>query len=307
MQRKESEGSYMKIGMIFEGGACRSAFSAGVMDAFLDENIQGDYLIGVSAGACYMASYASGQRGRNKELVVRYIPDRRYMGPKYLSKRRNHSYFNLDFIYDQIPNYYLPFDYRAFAAFPGEVIAVVTNMETGKPEYLPIPRKDRRSTLLRATCALPLMFPPIEYCGKLYMDGGITDPIPVAHTLEEAGCDKAVVVLTQDRRYIKAPEKALEIGKLRYRDYPAFVKALDERTMRYNGALARVRKYEEEGRAFVIAPRDSSGYHRLEQDPKVLEQWYDDGYQAAMDSMDALRAFLREDGKNETAAENMAD
>ena len=291
----------MKIGMIFEGGACRSAFSAGVMEAFLDQDTRGDYLIGVSAGACYMVSYASGQKGRNKELVLRYIPDRRYMGPKYLSKRRNRSYFNLDFIYDQIPNYYLPFDYRAFEAFPGEVIAVVTNMETGKPEYLPIPRKDRRSTLLRATCALPLLFPPIAYCGKWYMDGGITDPIPVTHALE-AGCDKVVVVLTQDRSYIKAPERALEIGKLRYRDYPAFVKALDERTMRYNGALARVRKYEAEGKVFVIAPKDSSGYHRLEQDPKVLEQWYNDGYQEAMERMDALRSFLKEEQDGTSAA-----
>ena len=133
------------------------------------------------------------------------------------------------------------------------------------------------------------------------MDGGITDPIPVTHALE-AGCDKVVVVLTQDRSYIKAPERALEIGKLRYRDYPAFVKALDERTMRYNGALARVRKYEAEGKVFVIAPKDSSGYHRLEQDPKVLEQWYNDGYQEAMDRMDALRSFLKEEQDGTSAA-----
>lgn len=297
----------MKLGMIFEGGACRSAFTAGVTEAFMDENLYGDYLVGVSAGACYMMSYASKQKGRNKELVVRYIPDRRYMGPKYLSKRRNRSYFNLEFIYDQIPNYYLHFDYKALEAFPGEVVAVVTNMETGKPEYLPVPRRDKRSILLRATCALPLLFPPIEYHGKLYMDGGITDPIPVTHTLEEAGCDKAIVVLTQDRRYIKAPEQALEIGKLRYRDYPAFVKALDERTMRYNGALARVKKYEEAGKAFVIAPKDSSKYHRLEQDPKVLEQWYNDGYQAAMERMADLRAFLKEDHTDGTAVKSVAD
>ena len=87
-------------------------------------------------------------------------------GAKYLAQRSNRSYFNLDFIYDQIPNVLLPFDYDAFAAFPGEVVAVVTNMETGKPEYLPLPRKDRRSTLLRATCALPFLFPPISYGGK---------------------------------------------------------------------------------------------------------------------------------------------
>ncbi len=286
----------MKLGMIFEGGACRSAFSAGAMDALMDEKIQGDYLIGVSAGACYMVSYASGQRGRNKELVVRYIPDRRYMGPKYLSDRRNRCFFNMKFIYEQIPNYYLPFDYDAFAAFPGEVVAVVTNLQTGKPEYFPVPRRDRRSTLLRATCALPLMFPPIEYKGQLYMDGGITDPIPITHAVQ-SGCDKNIVVLTQDRNYIKAPEKALEIGKLRYRHWPNFIKALDERTMRYNGALDRVRRYEAEGKAFVIAPKDSSKYHRIEKDPAVLESWYNDGYEAVMERMAELRAYLQENNE----------
>ena len=101
-----------------------------------------------------------------------------------------------------------------------------------------------------------------------------------------------LVVLTQDRRYIKAPERALEIGKLRYRGWSNFTRALDERTMRYNAALERVRRYEAEGKAFVIAPRDSSGYHRLEQDPAVLKQWYDDGYAAVGERLDALRSFL---------------
>ena len=296
----------MKVGMIFEGGACRSAFTAGVTEAFLEHHIQGDYLIGVSAGACYMVSYASAQRGRNRELVLRYIPDARYMGAKYLAQRSNRSYFNLDFIYDQIPNVLLPFDYDAFAAFPGEVVAVVTNMETGKPEYLPLPRKDRRSTLLRATCALPFLFPPISYGGKRYMDGGITDPIPVAHALE-AGCDKVVVILTQDRRYIKSPEPALEVGKWRYRHDRNFVRALDERTMRYNGALARVKRYEEEGRAFVIAPKDSRRYRRLERDPKVLEQWFLDGYHEALEHMEALRIFLEEEGGYGASAVSVGD
>ena len=239
-----------------------------------------------------MVSYASRQKGRNKELALRYIPDPRYMGAKYLAEPDNHCYFNMEFIYDQIPNYYAPFDYKAFQEYPGEVIAVVTNMETGKPEYLPVSRTDHRSTLLRATCALPLLFPPIEYCRQYYMDGGITDPIPVKHSVE-MGCDKNIVVLTQDRRYIKSPERALEIGKVRYRKYPAFVKALDERTMRYNGALERVRRYEANGKAFVIAPKDSSQYHRIEKDPKVLEQWYEDGYQTAMEQMGALKAYLK--------------
>ena len=295
----------MKIGMIFEGGACRSAFSAGVMDAFMDHDLYGDYLIGVSAGACYMMSYASRQRGRNKELVVRYIPDRRYMGPKYLSQRRNRSYFNLEFIYDQIPNYYLPMITRHCRRSRAKWWRW-SRICNRKAEYLPVPRKDKRSVLLRATCALPLMFPPIEYCGNLYMDGGIADPIPVTHTLEDAGCDKAIVILTQtaaiSRRRSRRWRSAncaigtIRLSSRRWMSAPCAT----------NGALARVRKYEEEGRAFVIAPKDSSGYHRLEQDPKVLEQWYNDGYQEAMERMDALRSFLKEeqDGTSAASLEN---
>ena len=138
------------------------------------------------------------------------------------------------------------------------------------------------------------------------MDGGITDPIPVAHALE-AGCDKVVVILTQDRRYIKSPEPALEVGKWRYRHDRNFVRALDERTMRYNGALARVKRYEEEGRAFVIAPKNSRRYRRLERDPKVLEQWFLDGYHEALEHMEALRIFLEEDGGYGASAVSVGD
>ena len=98
-----------------------------------------------------MVSYASAQRDATGSWCSAIFPDARYMGSQISGSAQQPSYFNLDFIYDQIPNVLLPFDYDAFAAFPGEVVAVVTNMETGKPEYLPLPRRDRRSTLLRAT------------------------------------------------------------------------------------------------------------------------------------------------------------
>ena len=59
----------MKLGMVFEGGANRTVFSCGVMDAFLEEGLMPDYLIGVSAGIAYGVSYLSGQKGRNIEAV----------------------------------------------------------------------------------------------------------------------------------------------------------------------------------------------------------------------------------------------
>ncbi len=53
-----------KSGLIVEGGGMKCAYSAGILDAFLDDNVTFDYCMGVSAGAANTASYLAGQRGR---------------------------------------------------------------------------------------------------------------------------------------------------------------------------------------------------------------------------------------------------
>ena len=149
----------MKTGLVLEGGALRTIFSSGVCDALLDGGVMVDYVIGVSAGIAYGVSYISRQPRRNLEIVTRYAGDRRYMGMNNLADRHNRSYFGLEFVYDTIPNELVPFDYQTFAAYPGQVEAVVTNLSTGEAEYMPVPREDDKFLLLQATCALPLMFP----------------------------------------------------------------------------------------------------------------------------------------------------
>ena len=122
----------MKLGMVFEGGANRTVFSCGVMDKFLEENIMPDYYIGVSAGMAYGLSYLSGQKGRNLELMEKYMADKRYMGMRHLLNRKEHAYYNTKFVFEEVPNELLPLDYDALARFPGEIEAAVTNIHTGK-------------------------------------------------------------------------------------------------------------------------------------------------------------------------------
>lgn len=126
------------------------------------------------------------------------------MGVGNFLDRRNRSYFGLKFSYETIPNELLPFDYETFAAYPGTAEAVVTNLNTGRAEYLEVPRKDEHFLLLQATCAIPLMFPVIHLDGQPYLDGGCADAIPWRHALE-AGCDRVVVILTRERSYSKGP------------------------------------------------------------------------------------------------------
>ena len=88
----------MKTGIVFEGGAFRTIFSCGVMDALLENKIMPDYMIGVSAGAAYGVSMASGQIGRNLKILINYRNDKRYVGLSNMVHRDNRSLYGLNLI-----------------------------------------------------------------------------------------------------------------------------------------------------------------------------------------------------------------
>ena len=283
----------MKTGLVLEGGALRAIFSSGVCDALLDGDLMTDYVVGVSAGIAYGVSYVSRQPRRNLEVVTRYAPDKRYMGMRNMLDKGNRSYFGLEFTYRTIPNKLVPFDYDTFAAYPGEVEAVVTNLNTGRAEYLPVPRRDPESKVLQASCAMPLMFPVFDIGGQPYLDGGIADAIPWQHALEQ-GCDRLVVVLTRTRSYQKRPDRMMRLIRKRYRDYPAFLRAMEERAERYNRNRAALFDLEREGRALVLAPTSTMGVARTERNTEKLRMLWAAGYQQAVDRMEEIRDYLRD-------------
>ena len=208
----------MKTGIVLEGGAIRTIFSSGVCDALLTGNIMTDYVIGVSAGIAYGVSYVSRQIGRNLDIMVNYVNDKRYMGMSNLLRRNNRAYFGLDFVFGEIPNRLIPFDYDTFYAYPGVVEAAVTNLDTGRAEYFPVDRSDRNFTILQATCAMPLLFPIFRIDGKPCLDGGAADAIPFDRAFE-MGCDRVIVVLTRERSFRRQPEKLQPLMDLAYRHH----------------------------------------------------------------------------------------
>lgn len=283
----------MKLGMVFEGGANRTIFSCGVMDVFLEEELMPDYLIGVSAGIAYGVSYLSKQKGRNLELMEKYMADKRYMGMRHLLNRSERAYYNTKFVFDEVPNELLPFDYEAFAAYPGKVEAAVTNIHSGKAEYVEVPRgKDMKDTLV-ASCSLPVLFQPVKLGHHYYLDGGLADSIPYEHAFAE-GCDKLVVVLTRERGYVKTRERATTVTNRLYRKYPKIVEDMELRPERYNESMKKLMDLEKEGKVFVIAPETTYGVGRTETDTTKLRQLYDEGARIAGDQMSALRKYLEE-------------
>ena len=281
----------MKTGLVLEGGALRAIFSSGVCDGLLEGGVIADYVIGVSAGIAYGVSYVSKQPRRNLEVVTRYAPDKRYMGWRNLADRDNRCYFGLKFAYGTIPNQLVPFDYKTFAAFPGEVEAVVTNLNTGKADYLAVPRNDKESIVLQASCALPLLFPVFEIDGQPYLDGGIGDAIPWRRAL--AKCDRVIVVLTRPRNYRRKPDHMMNMIRRRYRDYPEFVSAMENRASVYNQDREKLFQAERAGRLLVIAPESTLGVARTERDTEKLRLLWAAGYQMAVERLDEIRDYLR--------------
>ena len=283
----------MKTGLVLEGGASRTIFTCGILDALLDNNIYINYFAGASAGISYCVSYLSKQSGRNHKITEQYMNDRRYMGLSNMLKRNNRSYYGLDFVFDEIPSRLIPYDFDEYKRSGENGFGAVTNIETGKTEYFRVSADDRKWTVLRASCALPILFRPIEINGSFYMDGGITDSIPFRYALD-SGLDRIIVVLTRQRGYQKKPEKLTGLVKLTYRGYPKLAEVLSVRHEMYNREIAELEQLEKEGKALVLAPEKDYGIHRTENDPKILLPFEKEGYDYAVRNLGRIRDFLGE-------------
>ena len=281
----------MKRGIVFEGGAFRSIFSCGVMDALNELDFLPDYIIGVSAGAAYGVSYASCQPGRNLKIIMDYRDDKRYMGLTNMIAPNNRSLYGLDFAYETIPNELVPYDYDAFKRFKGEYLCVVTNVETGKPEYLPYTGLDRTNKVLKATCALPVFFPTININGTEYMDGGLSDSIPVEKALAD-GCDKVLVVLTREPGYKKNTSSITKSTAKLYKNKPELARDLLTRASKYNRQLERVDRLEKEGKLYVMRPVSTKGFKRTEKDKTKILSLYNDGYNQTYEQFDKIKKFF---------------
>lgn len=275
-------------GIVLEGGTFRPIFSAGIMDALLEEGVMFPYCIGVSAGISFGVSYISKQKGRNLEVLLNCRRDKRYIGTRNLIKC--HSLFGLDFVYDEVPNKLYPFDWDTFLQYDGRALVGVTNAETGKAEYLNALEMDKKCTMLQATCAMPLFFPAINCNDSKYYDGGLADSIPIRKAITD-GNEKNLIVLTRPKGYRRTLGRDSKIAmRLLRNKYPAMVEVIRERPDMYNETVDFCEELEREGKAVILRPDYT--VESMEKDLAVLESNYKHGYDMAMNQMDAIKKLL---------------
>jgi predicted patatin/cPLA2 family phospholipase len=283
----------MKTGLVLEGGASRTIFTCGILDALLDNDIYINYVAGSSAGISYGVSYLSKQPRRNHRITAEYMNDKRYMSIRNMFDRSSRSYYGLDFVFGEIPDKLIPFDFEEYRRNGENGFGAVTNIETGRTEYMRVRADDRKWTVLRASCALPILFRPIKINGQYYMDGGITDSIPFNYALD-SGLDRLIVILTRPRGYVKKPESLVTAVKLAYPKFPKLAEALKERHNMYNRETKELAELEKDGKVLVLAPEKDYGIHRTENDPKILLPFEEEGYKYGVKMLPVIRDFLKE-------------
>ncbi len=274
-----------------EGGAMRGMFTCGVIDVMMENGIEFDGAIGVSAGAVFGCNYKSKQIGRGIRYNKRFCSDPRY--GSFRSFLKTGDMFDAEFCYKTIPDELDVVDRKTFRENPMEFHLACTDVVTGKPVYHQLTDAEEEDIRwLQASASIPLLSRVVEVGGYRLLDGGMADPIPV-RKLESLGYDRNVVILTQPLDFVKKKAGYLPMAKLMLGKYPNLIRTMANRHNRYNETTAYVREKELRGELLVIRPPEPLNIKSSVSDPNELERVYQIGRRAGAEMLEQVKAFLK--------------
>lgn len=272
--------------LVLEGGGMRCVFTAGVLDRFMEEGITFPYVIAVSGSSINGLSFLSGQSGRNRDIMIEYLKEERYIG--FMSYLRTGNFINFHSIFQQYDRERIPFDFDAYRRNPTRLVIVTSNCLTGHPMYLEEKEDlERLYSLCRASSSLPVFCPSVKIDKIPMYDGGVCDAIPYRRPLQE-GFEKLVIVLTRKAGYRKDEQETL-LPRLLLRKHPLLKSPMENRHYRYNRMLEKMEEMEKEGRVVIIRPADEMGVDTLTRNTTLLVRLYEEGRRAVYEQLDALR------------------
>ena len=279
----------MRTCLVLEGGAMRGMYTAGVLDVLLKNNIQVDCVIGVSAGALFGVNYVSKQIGRSYRYVLKYLNNPNFMSVSSLIRTGN--IMNKEFNFNKLINELDKFDFDTFDNSKTKFYSVVTNIETGKAEYIEIKDSRKDMEYLRASGSMPLVSKKIKINNNFYLDGAIGDSIPVKKA-EELGYDKIIVVTTRTIDYRKKESKMFLLNKV-YRKYPNFINAYKNRYLNYNDTVEYIISQENKGNILVIRPSKDLKVKRLEKNKDKINDLYNLGIEDTENKLKDIKRYLK--------------
>lgn len=282
----------MKKGLVLEGGGLRGIYTSGIIDEMMAQGFTNiDGIVGVSAGACFGVNMKSNQPGRALRYNLQMVGNSEYMSVRTMLKTG--SYINPEFCYHVVPTQIDVFDGEAFAANPMEFHLVCTDCATGKPVYHQIDHVDYEVLeWIRASASLPMVCQPVPLDGKMLLDGGLSDSIPLKF-FQGLGYERNIVILTRPLSYRKEPLSFSWAVKLILRKYPAIYECMKHRHEMYNAQMDYVISEAKKGNTLIIAPEEPLQIGRVEMKPDKLNLMHRLGREACLKHLDEIKDFLR--------------
>ena len=153
---------------------------------------------------------------------------------------------------------------------------------------------------IRASASMPVVAQPVAVGGRLLLDGGLADSIPLEFMMNK-GYNRNIVILTREEGYRKTAERGMWLMKPLLRKWPKVIEALQKRPAHYNMQLQKVREEERAGNAFVFRPLKPLNVSRTTHDAAEMNRVYQQGREEALQRLDELKRFLADEDKKASA------
>jgi len=277
--------------LVLEGGSLRTLFTSGVLDVFMQNNLEFACVIGASAGALNGANYVAKHIGRSARINTIHSNDANYFGLKQLVTKRNA--FNFDYLFGEPINHLYPYDEAALANSKQRFLIAATDCETGGVTYFERRDYQGMAEALQASSSIPMLNKFVYIDGKPYTDGGVAEAIGLHKAVQE-GYDRIVLVLTRDIGFRKSgvPKLQASLYRRAFDKYPELIEALMTIPDRYNALVEEIQRLERAGKIFVVRPRQSINIKVMERDARKLLDLYFRGRDEATALLPQMQEYI---------------
>jgi len=259
-----------RIGLALSGGGARGIAHIGVIKALKEGGIEPKRVAGTSAGAIAGVLWASGMSAEDMlefvrktsvlKLIRAHIPYTGLISLQYLKERMQ----------EVVPG-------DRFEDLQHPLSITTTNLLTGKCEYF---STGPLSDMVCASSAIPLIFKPVKWNDRIYVDGGVVNNLPVDGLRGKVDLIIGVNVMPEETLSLRELTNLFQVGT---RTFELSILANSRESMKKAD--------------LIIEPKGLRLYSMFNM--SKYEEIHQLGYEAGQQALPAIREMIRSRGKEE--------